>query len=145
MIKIVGILLAAVFALLSLLHLYWAVGGRFGSAVAIPSVGGKPSFRPSPFATVLVAVAFIAAVLVVIGQLGWLGNRVPRWMFRWATLGIALIFFLRAVGEFKLIGFFKRASDTPFAYWDTHLFSPLCLLIAVAAFALFYNNPQPTS
>lgn len=144
MIKIVGLLLAAVFTLLSLLHLYWAAGGGFGSAVAVPSVGGKPTFHPSPFGTVLVAVALLAAALVVVGRLGWLGGSAPRWVFRWATLGIALIFFLRAIGEFKLIGFFKQVSDTPFAYWDTHLFSPLCLLISVAAFALFYNQPQPT-
>lgn len=54
--------------------------------------------------------------------------------------GIAGIFFLRAVGEFKLVGFFKRASDTPFAYWDTWLFSPLCLVIAIIAFALVYSE-----
>ncbi len=139
MIRTVGLLLAAVFAAISLLHLYWAAGGRAGSGVAVPSVGGVRSFSPSPFGTVLVAGAFLAAMFVIIGRLGWLGDAIPGWIFRWATLAIALIFFLRAIGEFKLVGFFKRASDTPFAYWDTWLFSPLCLVIALAAVTLFYH------
>lgn len=138
--KILGLLLVLVFASISLLHLYWAAGGSFGKAVAIPSVGGTRSFNPSPLATVLVAIAFLVAILVIIGQLGLLGDAIPRWIFRWATLGISLIFLLRAIGEFKLVGFFKRASDTPFAYWDTWLFSPLCLLIAVTAFVFFYET-----
>ncbi|MBC7929438.1 MAG: DUF3995 domain-containing protein [Rubrivivax sp.] len=140
MIRILGILLVLVFAAISLLHLYWAAGGSFGKAVAIPSVGGTRSFNPSPLATVLVAVAFLVAIFVIIGRLGLLGDALPRWIFRWATLGIALIFLLRAIGEFKLVGFFKRVSNSPFAYWDTLLFSPLCLLIAIIAFALFYNE-----
>lgn len=140
MIRILGILLIVVFASISLLHLYWAAGGSFGKAVAIPSVGGARSFDPSPLGTVLVAVAFLVAIFVIIGRLGLLGDALPRWIFRWATLGIALIFLLRAIGDFKLVGFFKRVSDTPFAHWDTWLFSPLCLVIAVTAFALFYNE-----
>jgi hypothetical protein len=135
-----GIMLVSVFALISLLHLYWAAGGRVGRDVAIPSVGGVRAFSPSPFGTVLVAAAFLVAIFVILGQIGLLGKAVPRWIFRWATLGVAIIFFLRAVGEFRLVGFFKRASDTAFAYWDTRLFSPLCLVIAFTAFALFYNE-----
>jgi len=138
--QILGIVLVAVFAIISLFHLYWAAGGRTGRAVAIPSVGGERLFNPSPFATILVAVAFLVAILVIIGRLGFLGSAIPKWVFRWATLGISLIFFLRAIGEFKLVGFFKRVSDTPFAYWDTWLFSPLCLVIAGMAFALFYEE-----
>ena len=140
MIRISGILLVLVFALISLLHLYWAAGGRVGKDVAIPSVGGARSFSPSPLGTVLVAAAFLVAIFVILGQLGLLGGAIPRWIFRWATLGIALIFLLRAIGEFRLVGFFKRASDSPFAYWDTRLYSPLCLLIAATAFALFYKR-----
>jgi len=133
-----GVLLAAVFAVLSLFHIYWALGGRVGSEATVPVVGGKQTFHPSPAATVLVATALLVAMFTVLGQAGLLGEAIPKWIFRWGTCGLALIFFLRAVGEFKLVGFFKRASDTRFAYWDTWLFSPLCLAIAVMAFALVY-------
>jgi hypothetical protein len=135
-----GLLLAAVFAALSLFHVYWASGGRVGIGATVPTVGGKQTFNPSPAATMLVAAALLLAMLTVLGQAGLLGGAIPKWIFRWGTCGLALIFFLRAVGEFRLVGFFKRASDTPFAYWDTWLFSPLCLAIAVMAFALVYTE-----
>ncbi len=108
--------------------------------VTVPIVGGERAFNPSPLGTILVATALLLAMFTILGQLGLLGEAIPKWIFRWGTWGIALIFFLRAVGDFKLFGFFKQASDTPFAHWDTWLFSPLCLVIAVTAFALVYSE-----
>lgn len=147
MIRILGILLIVIFATISLFHLYWAAGGVFGRSVAVPSVampngGNIRVFAPSAGGTVLVALAFLSAVAVILGQLKFLGDVVPHWIFRWGTWAIALIFFLRAIGEFRLVGFFKKVSDTPFAHWDTWLFSPLCLVIAVIAFILAYTNPS---
>src|ERR1700755_1118833 len=132
MIRILGILLAVIFAVISLFHLYWAAGGAFGSSVAVPTVaapsrGYTRVFKPSAGGTILVALAFLLAIAVVLGRLGFLGDNIPHRIYRWGTWAIALIFFLRAIGEFRLVGFFKRVSDTPFAHWDTWLFSPLCL------------------
>jgi len=140
MTRVLGIFIAVTFGVLSLLHLYWAAGGKFGIGVAVPTVGVKRVFNPSPLGTVLVATALLVAMFTILGHLGLLGGAIPRWVFRWGTCGIAVIFLLRAVGDFKLVGFFKRASDTPFAYWDTWLFSPLCLVIAVIAFALVIGS-----
>ena len=137
-----GVLLAAVLAVLSLFHIYWAIGGRMGSGATVPVVGGRQTFHPSPLGTMLVAAALLLAMFTILGQTGLLGRAIPKWIFRWGTGGIASIFFLRAVGEFRLVGFFKRASDTRFAYWDTWLFSPLCLLIAVMAFVLVYTETR---
>ena len=81
----------------------------------------------------MVAVALLIAMLIVTGQLGMLGETIPGWIFRWGSWGICIIFFLRAVGEFRLVGFFKQVRDTEFAYWDTRLYSPLCLAIAMMA------------
>jgi hypothetical protein len=132
--KTSGILLATIFVTLSLFHIYWAVGGTFGKTVTIPTVRGNRSFDPSPLATILVAVALLIAMFIVIGQLGMLGEVIPKWTFRWGSWSICIIFLLRAVGEFRLVGFFKQVGDTEFAYWDTRLFSPLCLVIAIMAF-----------
>lgn len=136
-----GILLTLIFAALAALHLYWAAGGRWGIKVSIPTIpnagkGNRPAFNPSPLAAVLVAVGLLLAMLTVLGQIGWWGTALPPGIFRWATHGIAALFFLRAIGEFRLVGFFKRVRDTPFARWDTWLFSPLCLAIAGIAFLL---------
>ncbi len=140
MIRILGILLAIIFAILSFLHLYWAAGGRFGGGAAIPTAtsGGEPLFNPSPFGTILVAAALFAAMLVVLGRLKIWGAFVPSWIFYSGTWVIALLFLLRTIGDFRYVGFFKSITDTNFANWDTILFSPLCLLIAVVAFSISY-------
>lgn len=142
MIRIVGIVLAVIFALLGLLHLYWAAGGRFGRGVAIPTAGGggERLLNPSPFGTVLVAAALFAAALVVLGRLKFWGAVVPGWIFYVGTWVIAVLFLLRTIGDFRYVGFFKSVSGTDFARWDTMLFSPLCLFIAVAAFLISYRE-----
>jgi hypothetical protein len=142
-IRSLGILLAIIFATISLFHFYWAAGGTSGISVAVPTVPGRSNmraFKPSAGGTILVAFAFLLAIAVILGQLRFLGEIVPKWIFRWGTWAIALIFFLRAIGEFRLVGFFKQVRDTTFAHWDTWLFSPLCLIIAIIAFILAYNE-----
>jgi hypothetical protein len=137
MIRILGILLAVIFAILGFFHLYWAAGGRFGGGAAIPTAaGGEPLFNPSPFGTILVAAALFAAMLVVLGRLKIWGAFVPDWIFYSGTWVISVLFLLRAIGDFRYVGFFKSVSDTNFARWDTILFSPLCLLIAAFAFLI---------
>jgi hypothetical protein len=142
MVRILGILLAVIFAILSLFHLYWAAGGRFGGSAAIPTAGGKPLFTPSPFGTILVAAALFAAMLVVLGRIKIWGAFVPRWIFYSGTWVISLLFLLRTIGDFRYVGFFKSVTDTNFAHWDTILFSPLCLFIAVVAFLMSYYQAK---
>ena len=135
-----GLLIAAIFVLLSLFHLYWAAGGSFGSAVTVPGTGDRRLFHPSPVGTMLVALALLLAMFTILGKLRLWGASFPQWIFYWGTWGIAFVFLLRAVGEFKYIGFFKRIRDTRFAQWDTCLFSPLCLLISIIACLVAYNE-----
>jgi hypothetical protein len=138
MIRMLGIVLALIFTLLSFLHLYWAAGGRFGRGVAVPTVGGKRLMNPSPVGTILVAAALLAAALVVLGRLKFWGAGVPGWIFYAGTWVLSVLFLLRSIGDFRYVGFFKSVSGTDFARWDTILFSPLCLFIAAAAFLISY-------
>lgn len=140
MIKALGILLAIIFAVIALLHFYWAFGGSTPGMAAIPTVGGKQAFTPSAFGTAMVALAFVAAALVALGQIGYLGEIVPHWIFRAGLFIISVLFLLRAVGEFKMVGFFKTLTGTPFASMDTWVYSPLCLFIAVAAFIVAFKG-----
>ena len=136
---ILGIFLAFIFLVLGLMHIYWAFGGKGASEAVIPSVDGKLVFNPSTFLTLLVALALFIAMLIILGQIGFLGLFVPKIIFYYGTLFISLIFFLRSIGEFRLVGFFKKIKNTKFAYWDTILFSPLCLLISIIAFLLLFK------
>ena len=143
MIRILGILLAIIFAILGFFHLYWAVGGRFGGGAAIPTgSGGARLLNPSPLGTVLVAMALFAAMLVLLGRLKIWGAFIPSWIFYWGTWVISLLFLLRTIGDFRYVGFFKSITGTNFAYWDTILFSPLCLFIAAVAFLISYYEAK---
>lgn len=54
------------------------------------------------------------------------------------TRGLAVVLFLRAIGDFRLVGFFKQIRDTRFARLDTILYSPLCLVMAIGTAILGY-------
>lgn len=127
---IAGVLVVVTLLLLSGLHVYWARGGRWGLEAAIPVVDGRPAFQPGVAATLAVAALLFIAAILVAGRLARVESPGAR-VFSWGPWGVAAAFFLRAVGDFRLLGFFKRASNTKFAEWDSKLFSPLCLILAL--------------
>jgi hypothetical protein len=135
-----GVALAATFVTLALIHVYWAFAGVWGRTAGVPSVQGKPLFRPSRFATLLVAAGLLVATSIVSGAAGWLGGAGPNGGFRVLTLGISMVFLLRAIGDWKYVGFSRRFTDSAFAYWDIRLYSPLCVLIALAALVLAWAD-----
>jgi hypothetical protein len=121
---------------LSALHVYWAAGGRRGTDAVIPTVEGRRALNPSPLATIGIAVALAVAGAVTIGSTGALSAVVPAWLIRSGLVVLSLVFGLRAVGDFRLIGLTKRVKGTRFARLDTQLFSPLCVGLAAACAAL---------
>jgi hypothetical protein len=74
----------------------------------------------------------IVAILAL--RIGWLklpviaGDNILVQIAAWL---IAAVFALRAIGDFRYIGFFKRIRDTRFARLDTLAYSPLCAVLAV--------------
>jgi Protein of unknown function (DUF3995) len=132
-IRFIGISTAGVLFALGLVHVYWAGGGGWGTDVTIPQQDGKPLFQPPPTGTLLVAVLLFSAGLVVLGRLALWGTALPRWPFVAGTWTLAAVFLGRIVGDFRWFGLFKRMRGTAFAWWDTWLFVPLCLLLALGA------------
>jgi hypothetical protein len=111
---------AAVFAFLALLHFYWAARGVGANNAAIPHIDGKPAFKPSRAATMAVGLVLLATSAIVLLQVQLL------------IAGAAAVLVLRAIGDFRLVGFFKRVRETRFARLDTLLYSPLCLALGAA-------------
>ena len=70
------------------------------------------------------------------GKAGWIGTGPLSALFDAGVWGLGLVFLLRAFGNLRTFGFFKTVTGTPFAQWDTGLYSPLCLLIALLAAGL---------
>ena len=135
-----GFLATSLLVGLSALHCYWAFGGQWGQSAVIPEVEGNPLFHPGRGVTLLVALLLAVAALTICGQLGFWGAALPAGLFSWGTRVIAGAFFLRVIGDFRLVGLFKQVRATRFAYWDSHVYVPLCLTIAILT--LCTSGPQ---
>ena len=125
--------LIAVFAGLSLIHVYWLFGGGVGQLAAIPEIDGKPVFQPSALATLVVAIGLALCALIVAATAGVLTLPLSHTVLSWLTRALAVVLLLRAIGDFRLVGFFKRIRNSRFAHLDTAVYSPLCLVLAIGA------------
>jgi len=128
-----ALVFAAVLVFLAALHVYWALGGAWGSSVSIPTVGGRRTISPGPLATNVVAFLLLAGAVLICGQVHLFSTGRFSALFRLGSWCVCVVFLLRTVGDLKTFGIFKTVRGTPFAYWDTRLFSPLCFLLAVLA------------
>jgi len=134
----------AILTAIALLHAYWAGGGRLSIGAAVPSVGGVAAFRPSAAGTAAVALALLAAALLVAAVGDLIRPPGPNWIYVGAASVLALIFAARAVGDFGLVGFFKTRGDGAFARLDTWVYSPLCLILAIAIAAIVVTRGDPS-
>lgn len=119
---------------ISALHIYWAFGGQWGMAVAVPETDGQAAFKPGRALTLLVALGLAVFVALHLARLGWLLLPLSHTWIQYSLLAVGGIFFLRAIGDFRYVGFFKRITDTAFAKMDTAYYIPLCLVLSINAF-----------
>ncbi len=123
-----------ILSLLVLIHMYWAFGGRRGANGAIPMLNGVPAFRPGVIPTLTVAAVLAGFAGLHLIHIGWLAVALPAWLHHYGLWIIAAIFLLRAIGDFRYVGFFKRPASTLFARMDSHYYSPLCILLSINAY-----------
>ncbi|MEP6687888.1 MAG: DUF3995 domain-containing protein, partial [Gemmatimonadales bacterium] len=128
--------LALVLVLLSALHVYWAAGGTWGKGATIPERQGRPAFRPEPLGTMAAAALLAAAALVVLGRDGLGPAAALGLVTRVGSWAVAAAFLLRGVGDFRLVGLFRRADDTRFARWDRRVYTPLALALGLGTAVL---------
>jgi len=136
----IAIFVAVAFAGLAMLHIYWALGGKLDIKKVIPVVNGDPVFTPGVLGTFAVAVALVcfAAVAMAIGFPDVMSaDYKPYLKFPGFAIGAVLI--IRAIGDFRYVGFFKRVRGSHFATYDSWIFSPFCLL-AGGAFLLLATS-----
>ncbi len=121
--------------LISFIHFYWLLGGKWGGDAALPtSADGKLALQPRIFETLVVALGLLFMALLHTYKVGLVELNLPSWIDTYALRIIAFIFLIRAIGEFRYVGFFKKIKSTKFARLDTRLYSPLCLLLSLNAF-----------
>lgn len=140
MILTLAFIACVIFSILGLWHCYWALGGSLGKAAAIPEVNGSPVFMPSALGTAFVGLALISFAALIAGASGLLEMPIPRPVLGGFSYGLAILMLVRAVGEFRLVGFFKRVRGSEFAQWDTWVYSPLCLFLSIVSFSVAIHN-----
>jgi hypothetical protein len=96
----------------------------------------KAGTDPTPFHCVLVAAGLLLFALSALAR-GGFWDRAGGNLFVSVLLWMQVaVFLLRAIGDFRYVGFFKRVHKTAFARNDSLIYSPLCLLLAALALCL---------
>ncbi|HEY5325913.1 MAG TPA: DUF3995 domain-containing protein [Mucilaginibacter sp.] len=130
-------ILSLIFLFLALIHIYWAFGGKGGSAATVPTkADNKLIIKPGLFDCLFVAMALLSFGAFFLIKSGIILFGLPGWLFHYGLWAIAALFLLRAIGEFRYFGFFKKIKTTKFGKMDTKYYSPLCFVIGVLAIIL---------
>jgi len=137
MITLFSTILFLVFITLGGIHFNWLTGNEWGLEQSLPAnENGKRLFTPGKFETALVGFGLVLFGLFYLLQTGFINFEIPDWIERYVKWIIPTIFLIRALGDFKYVGFFKKIKNTEFGKVDTKLFSPLCLLLGVLGFLI---------
>lgn len=127
----VGAVLFLILFLLSLLHFYWVIGGRWAFANALPTnKKGEIVLNPKKVDSALVGLILLSFALYYLNGICAYAH-IPAWVDELAGWLIPILFLIRAIGDFNYVGFFKKVKKTPFGRCDSRYFSPLCLLLAL--------------
>lgn len=138
---LLSILLSLILIALAMIHFHWAVGGKFGFTEALPTKeSGERVLNPTKIDCAIVGIGLTAFGIFYLLRSGLIEYDIPEWGVKYAGWIIPTIFLLRAIGDFKYVGLFKRVKNTNFGKLDTNFFSPLCLIIAVLAIIIQWMN-----
>ena len=131
---LIGIVAVLLFITIAFIHFYWAFGGRWGIDSALPkTVEGERMLNPGPVATIIVGLGLLLFGALFLIKLNILDLTIPEVVSNYGLWGIGGIFALRALGDFRYVGFFKKIKNTNFAKKDSLVFTPLCLFFSFAA------------
>lgn len=138
MTTVIAIILFLIFLLISSIHFYWAFGGKWGSDAVLPTKDDNNTnvLNPTFLPTLIVAIGLLGFGLFILVMSGLITFNTPQWLSKYGLWTIAVIFTLRAIGDFNYVGFFKKIKHTKFGKNDTKYFSPLCLTIGILTIIL---------
>lgn len=137
MIKILIGITSLLFIFIGMLHVFWAFGGSWGVNSVLPTNDDDsklPVLQPRRIGTVFIGLlCFFASVLLLV-QIDLFSVIKSSPFSKWLCIAGGIIFLLRAIGEGKYVGFFKKIKHTRFAKQDTAFYSPLCVWISLIFF-----------
>lgn len=133
--------LVLTFTFLAGMHFYWAAGGHWGLSGALPAnEQGMKLLNPSTLDCIIVGVLLSLLALFYLLAIGIIESGLSDTIKLIGLWVVPIIFALRAIGDFKYVGFFKQIRTTEFALLDTIYFSPLCLAISLTGLILIRMN-----
>ncbi|QIW22122.1 DUF3995 domain-containing protein [Bacillus thuringiensis] len=118
--------------LVSILHVYWAFGGKWATNSVIPTKSGEKAFIPGVGMTLFIALLLSMAAMILLQQTNVVHFEVPNNIVQLGSWICMIVFFIRVIGEFHYFGIFKREKDTHFAKMDTVLYIPLCAFLSLS-------------
>ncbi len=133
---------STILILISLLHFYWVFGGKWGIEYAIPDKFKVHYFNEKnqlliQVATIIVALGLLLFAFIIAINFYESPFKIESSIIRTLTLIIAIIFTLRAIGDFNMFGLFKKSKESNFAKKDTQIYVPLCLYLGFSSFYLY--------
>ena len=139
---ILSLVLAVIFCVLSLIHLNWARGGTCGIDNALPTNNeGKRILNPRKIDSLIVGLGLLGFSSFYLHISGIVTLPIPDFISKYVKWIIPSIFLLRAIGDFRYVGLFKKIKNTNFGRFDTAYFIPLCIIISLLGYLIaFLNN-----
>ncbi|MCO4798152.1 MAG: DUF3995 domain-containing protein [Colwelliaceae bacterium] len=125
-----SIIVFIIMLIASVLHFYWALGGKYGLMSAGPNLENGKDFVPSSWLIFIVASLLFGLAILPLQLVA------PMEQFKgyvhYVGYCVSLVLVVRAIGDFKYVGFFKKVYNSNFATLDTKYFSPLILFLGVS-------------
>ncbi len=126
-------ILSVIFLAISIVHFYWGLGGKWKINEAAPTnEKGKEVLKTGPLSCFVVALGLLGFAIIVLDSAKIVRIPLPHWLSVNGLRIIAAIFIIRAIGDFRYVGFFKKIQHTVFAKKDSQIYSPLCLAIGIS-------------
>ncbi|EPY06361.1 membrane protein [Paenibacillus sp. E194] len=142
MVSIISLVAACILFLISLLHVYWACRGTWGTSAVIPERNGKRTFSPRPGLTLVIAGLLALAAVMLLIRASYISFKFNAVLLQIGVWICAVVFALRVIGDFNYVGLFKRIKKTRFAKMDTCLYVPLCAFLSLAFLVSIFFGTQ---
>jgi len=132
MIKVLSSILVIVYFAIAIIHIYWTFGGEKWIEKVLPTnEKGNRVLNPGKIETFIVVFGLLLFTFYYFSKTGLFDIELPKLVVDYSGWIISSIFILRAIGEFKYVGFFKKIKNTEFGKFDTKYFSILSLIIGI--------------
>lgn len=123
---------------IAVMHVYWIGGGQAFAGNVLPEyapgdkhrffdASDRPNGTPPLWQGFIIVGLFVAYIVMI-----WF-NYFDIWhllieICMWIATAV---FAIRSIGDFNACGLFKRHKGTNFAHWDTVLYTPICIWLAI--------------